>query len=225
MCNFVSWIEHNNNVYFLTDNDLKPKKLKEFKDYNSLWYEDLPGHGAIRWFYPELEGRGVEHECEDFSTPENFPPEIVTAIKEGKLSKIGVSLELLNEKGPAEYRKIKDSAWAEYEKIKDSARAEYRKIIESALAEYEKIRDPARAEYEKIKDPAWAEYEKIEQPAWAEYRKIKDSAGAEYEKIKDSARAEYEKIEQPAWAEYQEKTKKEFWNLFKQEQYRNPAWV
>jgi hypothetical protein len=159
MCQFVSWIEHGGEVYYLKDSDLKPKKFNEYKKYNPRWYEDIMGHGAIRYFYPELK-RGKERECTNFSTPNNFPVEIVKAIKEGKLSLIGIDINLLNSKGQSEY-----------EKIEESARAEYEKIEELAWAEYEKIKESAWAEYEKIKESTWAEYEKIEELAWAEYKK------------------------------------------------------
>jgi len=150
MCDFVSWIEFEKGIFFLTDNDLRGKKFKEFKVYNPGWRQDIMGHGAIRFWYPELEYRGIKKEMTNFSKPSNFPEEIAYAILEGKLTKFGMSVVLLT-----------DTAWAEYEKIKDTA-----------LAEYGKIKDPALAEYRKIKDTAWAEYGKITDTALAEYRKI-----------------------------------------------------
>lgn len=71
--------------------------------------EDYIGHGATRLFYDNFEG-GEERECTDFSTPENFPDEIVTALKKGEFRGLGLSSQLL----------IK-TAWAEYE-------AEYEKV-------------------------------------------------------------------------------------------------
>ena len=138
---------------------------------------DICGHGAIEHYYPELKGKGRNKECSDFSTPNNFPKEIVKAILKGKFVGIEIVLDILTEKGKAEYEKIQ----------------------QPALAEYKKIRQPALAEYEKIQQPAWAKYEKIRQPAWAKYEKIEQSALAEYEKIQQSAWAEYEKIRQPAF--------------------------
>ena len=82
--------------------------------------DDICGHGAIEHFYPELKGKGEKKECIDFSTPKNFPKEIVEALK-GNLSKIGICLDILNEAGKKEYQKIKQSAYAEYDKIKQSA--------------------------------------------------------------------------------------------------------
>ena len=200
MCQFISWKEYKGKAYFLTNADLNTKQGKEL--LKDEYKDDICGHGAIEHYYPELKGKGVNKECSDFSTPDNFPKEIVKAIKEGRLSRIGICLEVLNVQGIAEYQKIKQPAYAEYEKIKQSAWAEYKKIEQSALAEYEKIEQSAWAEYKKIEQSALAEYEKIEQSAWAEYEKIKQSALAEYEKIKQSA----------------------FTNIVKQKKYRIDSW-
>ena len=174
MCEFISWIEYENKNYFLTDKDLESKEGKSLiKFLGSNFQEDIKGHGAIRIYLnggnQELGEKlqwGKERENTDLSSPDNFPPEIVLAIKEGRMSRIGMSLDLLNDKGKEKYNKIKDQALAEYNKIKDPALAEYNKIIDQALAEYNKIKDQAWAEYNKIKDQALAEYNKITDQAF-----------------------------------------------------------
>ena len=174
MCEFISWIESENKNYFLTDKDLESKEGKSLiKFLGNNFQEDIKGHGAIRTYFnggnQELGKKlqwGKEKENTNLSTPDNFPPEIVLAIKEGRMSRIGMSLDLLNDKGKEKYKKIKDPALAEYNKITDQAWAEYNKIKDQALAEYNKITDPAWAEYKKITDPAWAEYKKITDPAF-----------------------------------------------------------
>ena len=184
MCEFISWIEYENKNYFLTDKDLESKEGKSLiKFLGNNFQEDIKGHGAIRTYFnggnQELGKKlqwGEDKENTDLSSPDNFPPEIVLAIKEGRMSRIGMSLDLLNDKGKDKYKKITDPALAEYKKIKDQALAEYNKITDPALAEYNKITDPAWAEYNKIKDPALAEYNKIKDQAWAEYNKIKYQA-------------------------------------------------
>jgi len=165
MCDFISWKEYKGNVYFLQNSDLTSKIFNAYKKYNKKWRDDIYGHGAIEYFYPELKGKGINKECTDFSRLSNFPEEIVDAVKQYKLTRIGYSIELLNNNGKNEYNKIRESAWAEYDKIQESAWAEYEKIRESAWAEYDKIRQPAWEEYMKIKQPAWEEYNKITQTA------------------------------------------------------------
>jgi hypothetical protein len=220
MCEFISWIEKDGHVLFLTANDIfntqRGKELREYCQNRHDWI----GHGAIRFYY-QLEN-GVERECTDFSSTNNFPAEIVSAIKSGAFRGLGTPCGLLNEQAYAEYKKIKQSAYAEYKKIQQ-AYAEYEKIQQSALAEYEKIQQSAWAEYKKIKQSAYAEYEKIAQ-ALAEYKKIEQPAYAEYKKIQQPAWAEYKKIEQPALTEYQKICQDTFWNLFADINNRAECW-
>ena len=162
MCEFISWKEYKGKVYFLKDSDLNTKEGEKLLKPEVI--VDLSGHGAIENYYPELADKGDNKECTDFSSPKNFPKEIVKAIKSGKISRIGFNLQLLNDKGRAEY-----------EKIEGQALAEYRKIEGQALAEYEKIKGQAWAEYEKIKGQAWAEYGKIKgQAFWKIFKDLKN---------------------------------------------------
>ena len=105
MCQFISWKEYKGKNYFLTNEDLETKEGKKLlkEDVKA----DLCGHGALTSYYPELQYKGNSHECSNFSTPDNFPKEIVKAIKQGKLSRIGICVEVLNDLGKKEYKKIK----------------------------------------------------------------------------------------------------------------------
>ena len=129
MCEFISWIEYEKKNYFLTDKDLESKEGKSLiKFLGNNFKEDIKGHGAIRTYFnggnQELGKKlqwGQERENTDLSSPNNFPPEIVLAIKEGRMSRIGMSLDLLNDEGKRKYNKIKDPVLAEYNKITDPA--------------------------------------------------------------------------------------------------------
>jgi len=81
MCQFISWIEKDGRLWYLTSTDLSSKRGKETRDYCGT-PTDYPGHGAIRHFYG-LKG-GVNREQADFSSPANFPPQIAADIKAGK---------------------------------------------------------------------------------------------------------------------------------------------
>jgi hypothetical protein len=81
MCNFLSWIEKDGELFFLTTEDVESRRGKDYPDYNPC-PADILGHGAIRWFY-RIEG-GEDKECTDFSTPENFPKELQNAIVRAK---------------------------------------------------------------------------------------------------------------------------------------------
>jgi len=233
MCQFISWKEYKGKSYFLTDSDLNTKEGREL--LKPEYKADIKGHGAIEHYYPELKGKGHDKECTDFSTPANFPKEIVKAIKEGRFVNFGICEQILNEKGKAEYLRIKQPAYAKYEKIQQSARVEYKKIQQPAYAKYEKIQQSAYAKYKKIEQPAWAEYLKIQQSAYIKYLKIQQPAYAEYLKTEQPAWAEYLKTEQPAWAEYLETKKSalteylktiytEFWKIARQKKYRSKEW-
>ena len=136
MCEFVSWIEYKDDVFFLTNDCLRTKEGKALRCYlKDQFGEDIKGHGAIRRYYNIPAGKGSNKECTNFSTPDKFPAKIVEAITTGHMSGIcGVALPVDILSGPA---------WAEYEKIEGPALAEYEKIEGPALAEYEKIRGRA----------------------------------------------------------------------------------
>ena len=225
MCNFVSWKEDKQgNVFFLTNKDLKPRKLKEFKGYNARWRTDLCGHGAIEWFYPELKGKCDDMECEDFSDPKNFPPSIVDAIKNMELTEIGFNIGLLNEKGREEWKKVDQSAWEEYKKIKQSAYEEYKKVERPAHEKYEEVRQSAHEKYEEVRQPAWKEYEKVERPALEEYKKVERLAHEKYEEVRQPAWDKYKKVERPALEEYKKVEQSSFWDIFRDKKNRAKGW-
>ena len=111
MCHFISWIDLEGQLYYLTSKELRSKRGKELKDYlGSAYAEDVVGHGAIDWYF-DLKGLGVHRECTDFSSPANFPDEIVKAIKSGAFKGMGLCPEILNQSASAEYEKIRQSAF------------------------------------------------------------------------------------------------------------------
>ena len=162
MCEFVSWIElkkplvtdNDDLVLFLTTDHLKDKKGRKTAKRRG---NDINGHGAIREYYDLPPGAGADKECTDFSTPDNFPAQIVDAIKDGKMRGFGLDHGLLT---PA--------ALAEYDKVRQSALAEYRKVERPALAEYKKVEQPALAEHIKVQQHTfWGLFKKQENRAEA----------------------------------------------------------
>ena len=136
MCNFVSWKDVNGKLYYLTGADKTTKEgrslIKE-KYFGNEYHEDIKGHGAVSIYWGIPYNTGKNMECTNFSSPDNFPKEIVEAIKRGAFCGIGYHLDLLNDKGKAEYKKIKQPALAEYKKIQQLALAEYKKIKQDAF--------------------------------------------------------------------------------------------
>ena len=140
MCEFVSWIEAKKNgdthYFFMTDRELRSKRGGKLIGAGNA--SDICGHGFLREYF-ELGKRGKDWECTDFSMPDNFPADIVAAIKNMEMTTFGIGLGLLTPSALAEYKKIKQSAWEEYKKIQQSAWEEYEKIKQPAWEEYEKI--------------------------------------------------------------------------------------
>lgn len=170
MCEFISAVEKDKKIYFLTADQVlgDSARAKAFREHcgNSSDYTP-PGHGAIRWYY-NLVG-GTDREYTDFSSPANFPPEIVESIKRGEMRGLGMAEGLLNQSALAEYQRIEKPAYAEYRRIAQSAYDEYQRIEKQAYAEYERIEKPAHAEYQRIRQSSfWDLFAKPENrnPAW-----------------------------------------------------------
>jgi hypothetical protein len=145
VCDFVSWFQKGDTVIFLTDDDLATKAGKKLKkELDDQFMNDIKGHGAIRRFYEINEWdwpEGLQQkECEDFSNHNNFPTQIVEAIKNCQLTQIGILPDcvftkagLVKVKADAEWEK----AGAEWEK----ADAEWKKADaewNKACAEWKK---------------------------------------------------------------------------------------
>ena len=120
MCQPISWIEKQGHIFFLTSKDLRGKTFAEFKKYNSYWAEDIVGHGAIEYFYPESKD-GTKFEVNDLTKPKAFPEEIVIAMKQGLFRGLFTDEKLLLKRASAEYNKIEQGASAEYNKIEQGA--------------------------------------------------------------------------------------------------------
>ena len=149
MCEFVSWKNYEDHVYFLVDSDLDTKRGRELLAYlGDKREEDLPGHGAIEYYYPELKGKGKNCECTDFSTQKNFPAEIRKEIKAGKMSLIGFNKNLLNKKGNVKYEEARATAWKAYEEAKAPAWKAYEEAKATALKAYEEATATALKAYE-----------------------------------------------------------------------------
>jgi len=114
MCEFVSWVEHEDKLYYLTANLLNTKEGRDLKKFLGTAYAvDIKGHGAIEHYFGI---KGKHCECTDFSSPNNFPAEIVNAMKSGAFRGIGIpDSQVLTKKAYADYESKRDSLYADYE--------------------------------------------------------------------------------------------------------------
>jgi len=166
MCEFISWIEYRGRNYFLTKRELATRDGQKL--LREIGQDEITGHGAIREYYGLEPSWGVNRECTNFKTPNNFPLEIVSAIKEGMFEGLGIALDIFNDSAWAEYEEKRQPAWAKYEEKRQPAWAEYQRVKQRALDEYEKVEQLARAKYDKVEQLAWAEYQRAKQTAFWE---------------------------------------------------------
>ena len=170
MCEFVSWVEHEDKLYYLTANLLNTKEGRDLKKFLGTAYaEDIKGHGAIEHYFGI---KGKHCECTDFSSPNNFPAEIVKAMKSGAFRGIGIPDEsqVLTKKAYADYESKRDSIYADYESKRDSLYADYQSKRDSLYADYESKRDSIYADYESKRAPLYADYESKRDSLYADYQ-------------------------------------------------------
>jgi len=136
MCEFISWVEHENTLYYLTANLLNTKEGRDLKKFLGTAYaEDIKGHGAIERYFGI---KGKHHECTDFSSPNNFPAEIVKAMKSGAFRGIGIPDEsqVLTKKAYADYKSKCAPLHADYESKLAPLHADYRSKCAALYADY-----------------------------------------------------------------------------------------
>jgi len=136
MCDFVSWIEYNDQLYYLTKDCLKDRRIKE------IYSVDISGHGAIAAFYDIQCGcfRKECKECTDFSSPKNFPAEIVATIKNGEFRGIGSNTGLLSAEGDGKYFSLLYEPWREERTMAMETREKCKTICEQIYADFSKCK-------------------------------------------------------------------------------------
>ncbi len=153
MCQFVSWIERRGKIYFLTMNKLTDtRKGKELLKTISM--DDLCGHGTIRAYYGIDSGDGTDRECDNFSTPANFPSVIVEAIKSGKMRGMGFPEGLLTAPAYKAYQEAKAPAYKAYQEATAPAYKAYQEAKAPAEKAYQEATAPAYKAYQETTDPA-----------------------------------------------------------------------
>ncbi len=194
MCEFPSWIERRDKVYFLTYEQLfLSEKGKELLA-SGVSPDDRCGHGTIRAYYGIDEGDGVDKECNDFSKPTNFPPKIVEAIKSGKMRGLGTGKGLLKKAIDTKWQSELDAAYAKRQSELDAAYAKWQPELDAAYAKWQPELGAAYAKWQ-------SELDAID-------TKRQSELGAAYAKWQPELDAAYAK----------------FWDLFAIPENRNPKW-
>ena len=144
MCEFVSWIEvktdEKTEILFLTYDDIF-NTSRGLELINHTSEDDLYGHGAISFYYQTVKGK--HKECTDFSSPANFPPEIVIALKAGLMRGIVSYFPIGLLKAPldAKYKADRAPLYAKYKADRDTLDAKYEADRAPLDAKYEADRD------------------------------------------------------------------------------------
>lgn len=125
MCEFVSWVELDGEVLYLNDKALRDKRGRELKRYlGEKYYEDVPGHGAICWYYDIEHNQGMHRECTSVD-PADYPDVIVNDIKAGNMSMVGVNEDFLLKKAVSKYIATRKRAWDKIIATRKRAWAKY----------------------------------------------------------------------------------------------------
>lgn len=187
MCEFISWKEIKTadgsmELLFLTHDDIfNTSRGAELRQLTTP--EDFVGHGAIAFYYQIDANKGVDRECTNFSSPDNFPPEIVSALKAGKLWGIveyfpeGLLCVPLYDDYKAkrdaldeDYNAKHDALYADY-KAKHDALFEDCKAKHDALGVgYEAKHDALRADYGAKREALFDDYKVKRGPLYADYK-------------------------------------------------------
>jgi len=123
MCDFVSWIEKNGTIWYLTTANIESPRGKELRDF--IQWEEVSGHGAIRWFY-SLEG-GYNQEFTGFDYPSNFPKEIREALVRGEFARWfgDTPIGLLSRDAEKEYCQMLEQEECETQKEEEDLRVKF----------------------------------------------------------------------------------------------------
>ncbi len=171
MCEFLSWIEKGNKIYFLSGKQVfhtdKGQALR-------AWCgdaEDYKGHGAIRHFYELEQDEGKNKECTNFSTPDKFPDVIVKALKrgdfEGFLIPGGLLRKPLYDKYQADLKTLDDKYQADLKTLDDKYLADRKPLYDKYLADRKTLDDKYLADRKTLDDKYWALFTKPENRATA----------------------------------------------------------
>lgn len=155
MSEFISWKEvttadGDTEILFLTHDQIyNSKRGRELQKHTTP--DDYIGHGAIAFYYEIDPKIGVDKECTDFSSPNNFPSAITEAIKAGRFYLLAEPKQLLTKKSrnsldddyEAKLKPLYDDYWAKLKPLDD----DYLAKLKPLYGDYEAKRKPLYDDY------------------------------------------------------------------------------
>ena len=177
MCEFISWVEKEGRVYFLTQDLIHNTPRGDEIQRRFPGSGEIIGHAAIRAYF-ELDESGVSKEQTDFGTPNNFPPVIVEAIKKDELRGDGFPQGLLLTNLYDDYktkRKLIDDDYEVKRKpIYDDYETKHKLIYDDYEVKRKLINDDYLAKCKLINDDYWTKHKLIYDDYWVKGKLIDD---------------------------------------------------
>ena len=96
MCDFVSWIESDGEIYFMSNKTLATKKGKELSKElheDNVFHDEISGHSIIGDYFNL--NKGIAREKVTLSNTHFLPKVIIQAIKNMEMTRIGYSEGML----------------------------------------------------------------------------------------------------------------------------------
>ena len=227
MCEFASWIEKDNKVYFLNSNQVyNTTRGKALQKWSGNIEDDKRGHGAIRYYY-NLEG-GVDMECTDFSTPDKFPDRIVKAIKEGKMEGMGcpkglllpnlyndyeTKCKLLNNDYETKRKLLDDDYWAKRNPLDDDYATKCKPLDDDYETKCKLLNNDYETKRKLLDDDYKTKHELLDDDYWAKRNPLDDDYATKCKPLNN----DYETKRNLLYNDY--------WGLFAILENRNPKWV
>jgi hypothetical protein len=176
MCEFLSCVKTKDKngtdkYYFLTHDLIHNTPRGEIIQKKYPGQGELVGHAAIRECFELRSNEGENWECDDFSTPDNFPSIIVKAIKRGEFRGFGEPKGLLS---AAPYKAYQEATAAADKAYQEAMAAPYKAYQEAKAAA-----DKAWQEATAAADKAWQEATAAADKAWQEAKAAADKAWQE----------------------------------------------
>ncbi len=198
MCEFISWIEKDGQVLFLTAKDLESKYGK--KTLEGCLDNDFLGHGAIKKFYAAPDGTalvdGSDRENRNFWNGQ-LPQPIKDAWNKGELDGMLKYLQLDDLKYIVSYAPVEFVAWltaqkfgGDYEAMKKDANRLIRPLGLMATQDYEAMKKDSNIDIRLFGMVATRDYEAMKKDDFWPIRLVGLAATQDYEGMKkDSYRA------------------------------------
>jgi hypothetical protein len=228
ICEFISWIEKDKKVYFLTYDQIYNTPQGEIlrKEVGGDKPEDFYGHAAIRKYYGNILN-GKEHELTDFSNPKRFPDEIVVAIKNGEFRGLATPKGLLSDELDEDYQ-------AKCKPLDEDYQAKRNSLDE----DYQAKRNSLDEDYQAKCNSLYEDYQAKCKPLDEDYQAKRNSLDEDYQAKRNSLYEDYQAKCKPLDEDYQAKRNsldedyqakrnsldEGFWDLFAKIENRAYAW-